>query len=103
MALTIKQDNGTINITFDGATSFDLSTDLGMKEIDLTSVEMVPSAASDIITIRDKGATGVVLVKWKATDDTDARIKYFHKGQRLRTPHIVGNEVSSGVMLILSF
>ena len=64
MALTVTHGPGITTITaHDGATDFDMATYFpgGVK---LTGVKFYPSAAGDIIVVRDGSTTGAILSKF---------------------------------------
>lgn len=73
MALTVLQGKSNISVVFDGATDFDMADycPLGVR---LTAMRFYPSAANDIMVVREKTADGVH--KWKVKDTTGGGVHY---------------------------
>ena len=105
MAITVAQDDNFINVTFDGVTDWDISSNSQLNQdlangIRVSSIQMIPTATNDTLVIRKGSATGVIIAKWVAADVYDSRILYF-KSHRLQDLYIKGSEGSSGVMMII--
>ncbi len=107
MANTVAKDGSFINITFDGATAWDVTASSGLTAnvpngINIRSIQMIPTAQNDVLTVRLGGATGVIIFKGKAADAYDSKIKYFMNSPEKRYKlHVKGDEVTSGVMMIV--
>jgi len=66
MANIIEYGRRTITITPDGVTDFDLANETGfVNGIRLSAVNFYPSAANDVLAIRDKLVTGPMIYKVK--------------------------------------
>ncbi len=74
--------------------------------IRVKSIQFDPSAASDVLLVRNKAANGAVLMKVKCSGDTDQRVKYLggDKGKTI-FPYIVLSEQSftTPASVIISF
>ena len=70
----------------DATTSYDSSTPYpnGMY---ISSIAFLPSAANDVLVVRDGSATGVVIAKFKSIDG-GPQIKYF-SGEKVFRPYIL--------------
>ena len=109
MALTVKKGSQGFNVTFDGATAFNLATDTDVGTpslladgITVKSIQFVPSALDDILIVREEGATGRIIMKVKAASEYDQKIKYFFdKADRRQKLFVVGAEGSNGAMMIV--
>ncbi len=62
MANTITYAPGKIHIVFDGATAYDITTKFA-DGVRLTGILFYPSAANDILEVREGSATGTVISK----------------------------------------
>ncbi len=102
MALTVTKGKQTISIVFDGSTPWDSGTDYP-NGLCIESMEFKPTATDDIITVREIGATGVQYFSEKAATEFDNKIKYFNteRSRKRFYPYVVGNQASSGGMLII--
>lgn len=107
MALTIAGSKGFINVTFDGNLKWDVTSGSGLTNdlpngVRVKSIQIIPAAADDIFTVRDGGASGIILYKGKATAATTQLIKYFnHERDKLVKLYCVGNQMTTGVMMIV--
>jgi hypothetical protein len=107
MANTIVVTGRTIDITFDGSTTYDIAADTnlavlpsnGMK---IKSLEFIPAATDDVITVRNGAATAAAMFYAKAADAYDQKAIYFNDELR-RTPYIVGNQVTANSRLLINF
>ena len=64
MALTVTHAPGMTTITaHDGATAFDIKTYFP-NGVELTGIKFYPSAAGDILVVRDGSATGAIISKF---------------------------------------
>lgn len=78
-ANTVTQGRDFIQVVPDGSTNFNLG-DYWANGCYLISIEFSPSAANDILVVRDSSATGVVLTKM--TDVLGGgMVKYFYGPQ----------------------
>ena len=107
MANTIVVGKGTIHITFDGATAYDIASGSGLTNdptdgLKVKSLLFIPSAADDAIVVRDEIAAGAPYFEALAIDAYDEKIKYFAGDRRLKL-YIVGNQASSGSKLLIEF
>jgi len=102
MANTITKGDHTINILFDGATAWDPIADYPAG-LCVESLEMKPTATDDLISVREDDASGISFFNEKAATAYDNKIKYFNteKSEKRFRLYIVGNEVSTGVILII--
>ena len=85
MANTITYAPGKIHIVFDGATAYDLTTAFpdGLR---ITGILFYPSAANDILEVRNGSATGTVISKLISTSGGTVK-EYFTNGQTYK-PYI---------------
>ena len=66
MANIIEYGRRTITITPDGVNDFDLANETGfVNGIRLSAITFFPSAANDILAVRDKLVTGPMIYKFK--------------------------------------
>ena len=107
MTLTVKDGNQGFNVTFDEATDFNLATDTDLKSlhpngIAVKSIQFIPSAADDLLIVREESASGRIIMKVKASSEYDQKIKYFfdHKDRRQKL-FVTGAEGSNGAMMIV--
>ncbi len=109
MANTIVVGTRGFTVTFDGSTDWDLASSSGLTNdlpngVAIRSIQIIPSAADDIITIREVDATGRVIMKSRCLDVYDQKIKYFSSPTDQRHQLFVkGSEASSGVMMIVEY
>jgi len=107
MALIIAGSKGFINVTFDGATAWDVTTGSGLTNdlpngVRVRSIQIIPAATDDVFTVRDGGATGIIIYKGKAANAFDHFIKYFnHDRDKLVKLYAVGAEMTTGVVMIV--
>lgn len=107
MALTIAGSKGFINVTFDGNLKWDVTSGSGLDNdlpngVRVKSIQIVAAAANDVFTIRDGGATGIIIYKGVATASTTPLIKYFdHERDKLVKLYCIGNQMTTGVMMIV--
>jgi len=107
MALTIAGSKGFINVTFDGGTAWDVTSGSGLTNdlpnwVRVRSIQIIPAATNDVVTVRDGGATGIIIYKGKAADAYDHFIKYFsHDRDKLVKLYAVGAEMTTGVVMIV--
>jgi len=66
MANTITYAPGKIHIVPDGATAYDI-TSVFTNGVRLTGILFYPSAANDVLEVRDGSATGTVITKLNST------------------------------------
>lgn len=105
MALTIASSGNFINVTFDGATAWDCTSSSGLTKdatagLKVKSIQIIPAATADVFTIRTDSATGTMIYKGKAADAYEHFIKYFHTDRLLKL-YVKGNEVTTGVVMII--
>ncbi|MCP3684321.1 MAG: hypothetical protein GY861_16710 [bacterium] len=102
MALTVAKGSYGISIVFDGSTPWDSTTDYP-EGLLIESFEFKPTATDDIMIVRDTTASGRFLFHEKAATEYDSKIKLFPaEGSKKKfSPYIVGNEASSGTILII--
>lgn len=106
MANTIVVGESFINVTFDGATAFDItSATLGLASgarpngVRAKSIQFVPAATDNILTVREGSASGPVIFKCKAADAYDHKVILLSgKPQKL---YVTGNEATATVMMIV--
>jgi hypothetical protein len=107
MALTIAGSKGFINVTFDGNLKWDVTSGSGLDNdlpngVRVKSIQIIPAATNDVFTVRDGGATGIIIYKGKAADAYDHFIKYFnHSRDKLVKLYCVGNQMTTGVVMIV--
>jgi len=107
MALTISKNGNFINVTFDGATAWDVTSGSGLTQdvpngLNIRSIQMIPAAQNDVLTVRLGSATGTIIFKGKAADAYDSKIKYFMNSPEKRYKlYVKGDEATSGVMMII--
>ena len=102
MALTVTTGKHTISILFDGSTPWDSGTDYSNGLV-IESMEWKPTATDDIITVRETDASGVQYFSEKAATAFDNKIKYFNTEKSIKKfyPYVVGNQATSGGLLII--
>ena len=106
MALTILQGKNNVSVLMDGTTAFDISGTVGtgpaspLAWVRLCSIQYYAAGAGNILTVRDKSLTGVQICKMK--DVTPAGVHREFTPHRC-TPVIVGNEATSGDLVIFEF
>jgi hypothetical protein len=106
MANTVVAGEGFLNITFDGATAFDItSATLGLTNgarpngIRAKSLQFIPAATDNILIVREGSASGPIIFKGKAADVYDHKvIQLSGKPQKL---YVVGAEATATVTLIV--
>ena len=106
MANTVVVGESFINVTLDGATDFDIaSATLGLADgarvngIRAKSLQFVPAATDNILTVREGSASGPVIFKCKAANAYDLKhLPLTGKPQKL---YVTGNEATATVMLIV--
>jgi len=106
MSNTIVKGEHGFTVTFDGATAFDAATTLTKLYplgLHIRSIQMVPTATDDILTVREDGvAAGRIMFKVKAETAYDIKTKYFNvPNDQLYKLYVVGNEATSGAMMIV--
>ena len=106
MANTIVTGESFINITLDGATAFDItSATIGLADgarvngVRAKSLQFVPAATDNILTVREGSATGPIIFKCKAANAYD--LKYLPLTGKPQKLYIAGNEATATVMLIV--
>jgi len=101
MALTVTKGTSHMTIVFDGSTAYNSATDYP-NGLAIKSLESVPTATDDTITVRETDATGVTLFKKTAATAYDNHIKRFKQASDKRyNLYVVAAQVTSGVMLIV--
>ena len=101
MAITETTGKSHISIVFDASTHWDSSVNYP-NGLSIKSLETIPGAISDTITVRDTSATGVQLTKKTAANAYDNHVKLFSQASDQRYHlYVVKTEVTSGVMLII--
>lgn len=101
MANTVVSGAGAITVVFDGSTAWDSATSFpaGLR---VKSIQFVPAATDNVLTVRDGAASGVVLAKWKAATAYDWKNKEYDDGGFYRRHvYVVGNEATATAMLII--
>ncbi len=106
MALTVKAGLGVLNVTFDGATAWDLASSSGLTRdlsngIKVRFIQMIPTAADDKLIVRETDANGAVLFDGLAADKYDRRVLYFNDATRLYKLYVTGTDGSNGVKMIV--
>ena len=106
MANTVVVGDSFINVTLDGATAFDItSSTLGLADgarvngIRAKSLQFVPAATDNILTVREGNASGPIIFKCKAANAYD--LKYLPLTGKPQKLYIVDNEATATVMLIV--
>ena len=89
MALEIVKGGDFLEITPDGVTNYDSQTAFPVG-LYLQSIELVPSADTDILKVREAGAAGPIICRIKGSD-TD-RKKFFNRA--LARPFIKGTDLT---------
>jgi len=102
MALTTVTGKHTINITFDGSTLWDSGTAYPDGLV-IESMEFVPAATADILTVRETDASGVAYFNATGANAYDNYTKYFNteKSSKKFYPYVVGNQATTAGMLII--
>ena len=106
MSNTVKAGLGVLNVTFDGATAWDLASSSGLTR-DLTNgikvrfIQMIPTATDDKLIVRETDANGAVLFNGLATNKYDRQILYFNDATRLYKLYVTGTDASNGLMMIV--
>lgn len=103
-------DDTQLQITYTSSgANWDIDTDLpGFKDsgIRAKSIQFDPGASGDVCVVRNKSATGAILMKVKCTADSDQRVKYLGgaTGKRI-FPYIVLSQqtFSSAAGVVISF
>lgn len=100
MPNTITDEDGILNVTFDGSTDYDYES-----YINIEGMLFIPTSTDDVITVRNKSTTGQIICKLKFADAYDHKFLVFpsetnHKPLR---PVVKGDEVTSGVIMILFY
>lgn len=74
---TITETNGTniLTLTLDGTTNWDSATNF--SDLTVQAIMFVPSAASDVLVVRENSATGPEVMSVTVTAASDTRIVYF--------------------------
>jgi hypothetical protein len=85
MANTITYAPGKIHIVFDGATAYN-SASVFSNGLRITGILFYPSAANDILEVRDGSATGTVISKLISASGGVVK-EYFINGQTYK-PYI---------------
>ena len=105
MSNTVKVGDQGYTVVFDGATAFDAAAELpslptnGQK---VRSIQFIPSATDDTLTVREEAATGRIITQLVAADEYDSKVKYFNQPvERLRKIYTKSDEVSASVMMIV--
>jgi hypothetical protein len=99
-ANSVAKSGRFIHIVFDGSTDLDFATDTVINlptGCYLQSINVMANAASDVLTVRHGGATGVPMFLLKDVQG-GASVMYFD-GVFCK-PYIKGTEVSNGVAAV---
>jgi len=106
MANTVKAGLGVLNVTFDGATAWDITSSSGLGR-DLTNgikvrfIQMIPTTVDDKLIVREADASGAVLFDGLAADKYDRRVLYFNDATRLYKLYVTGTDASNGLKMIV--
>ena len=65
MANVVEYGRRSFTVTPDGVTDFDITETLFTNGIRLAAINFYPSAANDVLAVRDKTATGALIHKVK--------------------------------------
>jgi len=106
MALTVKAGLGALNVTFDGATAWDLASGSSLTRdcpngVKVRFIQMIPTATDDKLVVRETDANGAVLFNGLAANKYDRQIVYFNEATRLYKLYVVGTDASNGVMMVV--
>ena len=91
---TVSKDGNFVNVTFDGATSFDLCAYLGAKNVTLFAITQDAVAANDTLTVRN-GSTSGVRIYGPFKDITGGGLIRYYK-PRVVQPFVLGTEATAG-------
>jgi hypothetical protein len=84
MANTTTLTGSTVTITLDGSTNWVWSSELPFPDgVRLKWILFHPSAANDVLVIREASTSGAEIFRVKCSADTDDRVLYY-KGAFLR-------------------
>lgn len=106
MANTVKAGLGILNVTFDGATAWDVTSSSGLSRdcingIKVRFLQMIPTTTDDKLIVREVDASGAILFNGLAANKYDRQILYFNDATRLYKLYVTGTDVSTGVMMIV--
>ena len=100
MANTTTTDGNFIEITLDGSTDWRWDADMDAffripTGVMIRSIGFKPSAANDVMVIRENGVDGAAIFSVKCADTTDDRVKYFNPPRKIR-PVIDATDITLG-------
>lgn len=103
MANTVTESNGVVNVVFDGSTDWTPGIS-GPYSQSLYSIEFIPLATGNVLTVREGSTTGPKLVSWTVADAYDSRIKYFPTPNgKVRNIVVKGNEATASTLAIITY
>lgn len=84
MANIVNADESNVDVSLDGVTDFDWTTDVGKPSpmgIKIKAIRLDPSAVGDIVLVRNR-ANGPRLFRAEAIDGYDTQIEYYSGSER---------------------
>ncbi len=91
---SISKDGNFINVTFDGATDFDMCAYLGSQNVTLYAITQDAVAANDTLTVRH-GSTSGIRIYGPFKDITGGGLIRYYK-PRVVKPFVLGTEATAG-------
>ena len=105
MANTLVVGEHGYTVVFDGSTAFDAALELpslptsGQK---IRSIQIIPAATDDTVTVREASATGRIMTKLTCADVYDTKVKYFDNSpERKRKVYVKSDECTASAMMIV--
>ena len=105
MANVIVVGSDGYTVVFDGSTAFDAAVELPSLPADgqkVRSIQIIPAATNDEVTVREEDATGRIITKLTCADVYDTKVKYFNQNpERKRKLYVKSDEGTADAMMIV--